>query len=200
MDDRRHVWHDPDFPPHEIVSGDVPGGGPVKVSRRARNTVWVVFWVVLGVAVLSVVLFFGAAVVSGVMDGIDDPIIAAPVTEKEEAGMRGLATTIADRGRRGDHAAVVALGDGSASLDAGELASDVEAAFGGTPIKDWAVDINNVQVLKDTKSQERIIVFRLVLTGTDGSERATNPFYAVQQRGAWRLTGIRGRDVQEILY
>ena len=197
VNDRRHVWHDPDAAPHEIVSEGRFGGRRVSVSPRARGTLWALLWVTLGIIILGMVLIFGAIMVGVAVD--DEPMIIA-LSEQEEAGVRGLATTIADRGRQGDYAAVLALAGPSKALDSEELASDIEAAFGGSPIKDWALDFDNVQVFRDVETDDRIVVFRLILTTTDGEETVTNPFYATAQKGSWRLTSIKGRDVKEELY
>lgn len=114
--------------------------------------------------------------------------------------MRGLAAAIADRGKRGDLDAIVAMGASSEHLDEAELTADVSEAFTGFDIKDWAIDMENAQVLVDQESEEHILVFRIGLTGPDDTTRVTNPFYAVEVDSAWRLTGIRGRDVIEDLY
>lgn len=92
------------------------------------------------------------------------------------------------------------MADGSEYVDPLELAQDTEAAFAGLDIKDWSIDYENAQVLVDQQTGERIIVFRLVLVGTSDETRTTNPFYATEHDGRWRLTGIAGRDVKEDVY
>lgn len=200
MDDRRHVWHDPAYPPNEILSGPDASRPPRPSSPRVRNTLWIVLWVTLAGVLVIGGLFFGSIVIWAAVDSWDDPIVAAPVSEREEEGVRGLAVAISDRGRRQDYAAILKMGDGSKSLASDELSADLEEAFAGLEVKDWAIDYENMQVLEDRKTKERIVVFRLVLTGPDGAQRVTSPFYGVAKDGTWRLTGILGRDVKEDVY
>lgn len=203
MNERRHVWHDSDAPPPEILSGNgVPAAksGPKQPSRRARTTLWVLLWVVIGSVLLAGLAFFGAVVVSAFMDGFDDPVIVAPLKVHEEAGVRGLAATVAEHGRTGDYQGIAELGDGSSSMDTSRLTSDADQSFGGFPLSKWELDVDGVRLLVDRRTEERIVMFRLVLHGSDGTQRSTTPFYARQVDESWRLTGISGRDLEEILY
>lgn len=143
---------------------------------------------------------FGSALIAGVVEGISDPMMPVAFSADEEEAVRGLAAAIADRGKRGDFDAIVAMGASSEHLDEAELTADVSEAFTSFDIKDWAIDMENAQVLVDQESEERILVFRIVLTGPDDTTRVTNPFYAVEADSTWRLTGIGGRDVIEDVY
>lgn len=151
-------------------------------------------------AVIGLVVLFGSALVAGVSEGISEPMMPTAFSVDEEEAVRGLATVIADRGKRGDFEAVMEMGDDSDHLDREELSADVTEAFSDFDIKDWTIDYENAQVLVDQKAKERILVFRIVLKADDDSTRATNPFYAVDSDGTWRLTGIGGREVVEDVY
>lgn len=202
MKDRQHVWHDPSYPPNPVITEDRMTTLPraAKPSRGVRRAFfWIIGILVVG-ALLTVGLAFGAAIIAGVWEGVTEPVMPAAITTDEEEGVRGLAATIADRGKRGDFAAIAELGDGSKHLDSRELEQDTEEAFGGLAIKDWSIDYENVQVLIDQETEERIVVFRLVLVGPEDETHATNPFYATERDGRWRLTGIRGRDLVEDVY
>lgn len=198
MSDRQHVWHDPSYPPNRVITQD-PTKLP-KPGKSLRRVAWIVFGVMLALALFAVVAIFGSALVVGISEGISDPMMPMSFSADEEEAVRGLATMIADRGKRGDFEAIIAMGENSDHLDETELTADVSQAFSDFDIKDWAIDHNNAQVLIDQESGERILVFRIVLTGTDDATRVTNPFYALEVDGTWRLTGILGRDVVEDVY
>ncbi|MBN2840286.1 MAG: hypothetical protein JXP37_04940 [Coriobacteriia bacterium] len=201
MNERNHVWHDPAYPPNQVITDD-PIRNP-KTGKTARRILWIVLGVVAVLALIAVVgvaAIFGSAVMAGVSEGIREPTMPSAYSVEEEEAVRGLATVIADRGKRGDFEAVIEMGDDSDHLDRDELAADVSEAFSDFDIKDWTIDYQNAQVLIDQQTKERILVFRIVLRGADDSTRATNPFYAVDVDGTWRLTGIGGREVVEDVY
>lgn len=198
MDDRQHVWHDPSYPPNAVITRD--SAKLPKPGRSVRRVFWIVLGVAFALALFAVVAIFGSALVAGIAEGISDPMMPAAFSTDEEEAVRGLATVIADRGKRGDFEAIMAMGESSEHLDEAELSADVSEAFSGFDIKDWTIDHRNAQVLVDQESGERILVFRIVLTGADGTTRVTNPLYALEVDGTWRLTGIGGRDVVEDVY
>lgn len=201
MKDRQHVWHDPSYPPNQVITEDrLKLPKPGKAPKRLLTLFWVLLCIILVLGVLVVVIGLGSAIVAGVWEGVSEPMMPTAFTTDEEEAVRGLSAAIADRGKRGDFEAIIEMGDGSEHLDDAELAADVSEAFSGFGTKDWAIDYENAQVLVDQETGERVLVFRIVLTGSDDSTRATNPFYAVELGGKWRLTGIRGRDVIEDVY
>lgn len=201
MSDRHHVWHDPSYPPNQVITED-----PIKAvnARTSARRALRVFWIIAGIAlILGLLVAFailGSAVVAGISEGISEPTMPAAFSIEEEEAVRGLAAAIADRGKRGDFEAIIEMGETSDHLDRNELEADVSEAFSDFDIKDWMIEYQNAQVLVDQQTDERILVFRIVLTGADDSTRVTNPFYAVDAEGTWRLTGIGGREVVEDVY
>jgi len=205
MDDRRHVYHDPMHPPHEIVSGGVPGITQQRAprrpsSRRARTTAWVFLWATLGLIFVTGAAFLTAIAVGGIMDASDDALFYAPVTEAEEAGVRGIAATIVDRGRRRDYDGVLALGDGSKAFDRSELASDLAATFDDKRVTGAEIDPESTRLLKEKRTGARIVSFELLVDTQDDYYRSSPTFYVRELKGKWVLTGIRGLQVTEVLY
>lgn len=201
MNNRDHVWHDPSYPPNKVITEDPIRNA--KPGKSARRMLWIVLGAVAVVAVIAaigVAIIFGSAVIAGVSEGISEPTMPSAFSFEEEEAVRGLATVIADRGKRGDFEAIIGMADDSDHLDRDELTADVTEAFSDFDIKDWTIDYGNAQVLVGQKTEERILVFRIVLKATDDSTRVTNPLYAVDVDGTWRLTGIGGREVVEDVY
>lgn len=200
MNDRQHVWHDPSYPPNPVITEDRMKLPSPRPPKRAAKALWIMICVALAFGLVVIAAGLGSAVVAGFWEGLNEPMMPAAFTTQEEEAVRGLAAAIADRGKRGDFESIIEMGDGSEHLNRSELADDVSEAFSDFTVKDWGIDYENAQVLIDQESGERILVFRIVLTGTDDTKRATNPFYAVDAEGKWRLTGIGGRDVVEDVY